>query len=527
MERQLRPYQIEGVNNIAAKIGAGLVRILLQLCTGGGKTVMFASICDRYYKKTGKRILILVHRVELLHQAARTLKEWYNIDVQMITRETGAIYDRQVYIGMVETVFRRLSKNAKYLPEIGMVIYDEAHYGAHRKIQQLFSGTIEIGVTATPLSANKKDPLKNYFQDIVTCVDVPELIASGALVQNMTYSVKGVRRDALKMKNGDFDEKYMSDEYSKLKHINNTVAAYRKYSDGKKAIIFNCSVDHSLLVAKAFTDSGYPCRHVDGKTDDADRAAIFRWFKNTPGAILSNVGIAGVGFDEPSIECVIANTSTMSLVSWLQWCGRGGRPWPGKKHFTIIDMGGNEKCHGDWNQQRDWNQLFHHPPKPREKLQPAPVKECPNCEVLIPAQSSVCSFCGWRFPIREAEYDKKDVELHLVTKNIDVATLLAVNASRSSYYTLYRIGDNIGTQVKKHGATVGTVGQALALYTEKAKEWCQLNDKKWNTFHADLIKNHLYKVIKWDQPVVQQGSAGKSLLNIGKIAPLKGVEIVL
>ena len=40
--------------------------LLYQLPTGGGKTVIFSELAKRYILETGKQVLILTHRIELL-----------------------------------------------------------------------------------------------------------------------------------------------------------------------------------------------------------------------------------------------------------------------------------------------------------------------------------------------------------------------------------------------------------------------------------------------------------------------------
>jgi superfamily II DNA or RNA helicase len=45
------------------------------LPTGGGKTVIFSEIARRYIKETGKKVLILTHRIELLAQTSKHLSD--------------------------------------------------------------------------------------------------------------------------------------------------------------------------------------------------------------------------------------------------------------------------------------------------------------------------------------------------------------------------------------------------------------------------------------------------------------------
>jgi superfamily II DNA or RNA helicase len=47
------------------------------LPTGGGKTVIFSEIARRFIEATGKKVMILTHRVELCGQTHRMLNEFH------------------------------------------------------------------------------------------------------------------------------------------------------------------------------------------------------------------------------------------------------------------------------------------------------------------------------------------------------------------------------------------------------------------------------------------------------------------
>jgi hypothetical protein len=68
----LRPYQQQLVTEIRGQYQLGRKAVLAVLPTGGGKTVCFAHIAQAASVK-GNRVLILVHRAELLDQASRAM----------------------------------------------------------------------------------------------------------------------------------------------------------------------------------------------------------------------------------------------------------------------------------------------------------------------------------------------------------------------------------------------------------------------------------------------------------------------
>jgi superfamily II DNA or RNA helicase len=512
--KELRPYQVQGINELASKVLHGKKRIVFQLPTGAGKTVAFAGLVQRFLNKQQRRILILVHREELLKQTIRTIFQWYDIMAIPVTAGMSYLPNGLVYVAMVETANNRLKKNPDYFQNIGLVIVDEAHLGLFRKMFEHYRESLIIGFTATPIAASKTEPLKNYFEDIVTSVDIPDLIKMGSLAPNKTYHIDNVSRKDFKISKGEFDERQMAGVYSGGKHVQNTIAAYQKYALGKKTIVFNCNIEHSKKVNEAFLAFGYKSRHLDGDTDSNEREKLLEWFKNTPGAILNNVGVATTGVDVPSIEAVIMNRSTMSLSLWLQCCGRGSRPLIGKPYFLIIDMGGNALTHGDWSESHDWRDMFFNPEKPRTGGE-APVKACKGCAVLIHLSQKICPECG-ADNTSKARYDGERVGITSFSGKqgpyIDVKHLIDDYATKKkpdgTAYKEMAVLHEIKRQIVNHAKRSWkvkrlddqTAKQLVTIYQDRVKEWCNMKLKAYDWWLEKNSREWMYAEFKrvWD-----------------------------
>jgi superfamily II DNA or RNA helicase len=476
----LRPYQERFINNIAARL-VTTKRVVAQLATGGGKTVCFAAICDRFTARNSTDILILVHREELLHQASRAIA----LPTQPVVAGMKSIPSARVYVAMVETAYKRLHQ----FTNIGLVIVDECHIGNFTKVIEHFSSQYIIGFTATPLAARKTNPLRNYFDDIICGIDIPELIEQGYLCPELTYSAAQiVDRAKLKMKAGDFDAQQMAAAYKAPKYIETTVNAYKQHSLGRKTIIFNCNVEHSMAVNEAFIAQGFNSRHLDA--DSPDRAEILQWFANTPDAILNNIGIATTGFDQPDIETVIVNKATASMPLWLQMCGRGARPHAVKLAFTIIDLGGNCMTHGLWSSPRNWSDIFHNPKKPGNGV--APVKECPDCGALLHTAVHLCD-CGHLFPVITPK-DERIEKFIQVSKAIDIKKLIEANAHHKEYRSLFVLVEQVFNKAVRifHNITPQQHTQIEKEIHELARLWCREKNRKFNAFHRDLVNSKLH-----------------------------------
>jgi superfamily II DNA or RNA helicase len=488
---QLRDYQIKLTDDVIRKLSKR--KVIAQLATGGGKTVCFSSITKRYIDKHEKSVLILVHRKELLQQTRRSLHNAFNLDCQIIIAGMKTIPYNRIYVGMVETVKRRIDQ----LHNIGMIIIDEAHIANFNLIHNHFPESYFIGFTATPLAAAKDKPLKNYYNDIVCGIDIADLIKIGSLCANETYAAKdSVNRKELSIKAGEFDNNLMGLEFSQPQHVKNVVKIYKEKAEGTKAIVFNVNIEHSLKVTDAFKEAGYNCRHFDGETDSNERTEVLSWFENTPGAILCNVGIATTGFDEPTIETVIVNRSTMSMPLWLQMTGRGSRPTEFKKTFTIIDMGGNAITHGDWCDRHNWDYLFWNPPKKGEGV--APVKDCPKCMRILHAKVMICPECGHEFPPPKQKVEEELSEFVLVTKNINVLDIIYECRFNKEYRPFFKLAESFARELKY---TTKELNQEKFIFTlhileDKHREWCRLVGKKYDQWHQNLTRTKLIEELK-------------------------------
>lgn len=500
-------------------------KIVAQLATGGGKTVIFSGICHKYLKRnnppgilpgSGKTVVILVHRIELLKQTRKTCYNAFGIVCQPITAGMKFIPPGDVYIGMVETVYRLLKKRgAKVFGDVGILIIDEAHRLEFMKIHNYFPTQYIIGFSATPQTSSKKRPMNVFYDDIVCGMDIPELIQKGYLCQNITYAPENtVDREGLSMQKGavirgEFNDKIVGAEFSKARYVNSTVAAYKKYAEGDKALIFNVNIEHSQRVNDAFVAAGYDSRHLDSTMSDRNRDKILHWFKVTPGAVLNNVGITTTGFDEPTVQTIIVNKLTLSMSLFIQMAGRGSRPTPEKSMFRIIDMGKNWESHGDWCQSRDWIDLFHHPDKP-VKGAVAPVKVCPNCDGIIYASAKKCplkkpngELCGYEFPVSSISIESELHDFIVVTKGIDVEKVIEDNKLKAESYAFFKIGKDLAYHAKNHVdfMTDEKAQFILDKYIELGREWMKQKNaitgrrKSFNDWWKITAKTNLFELL--------------------------------
>ena len=360
--RQLYPYQREAVETLFERIKAlpPHTNLLFQLPTGGGKTIIFSEIARRYMAEYQKKVLILTHRIELSRQTAEVLKE-LGISNKIINSEVKHLPSQseyQAFIALVETLNNRLQDNEEFLEDIGLVIVDEAHNNSFRKIFHYFQEVNILGVTATPLSSNKKLPLYQTYREMIVGQSIAQLIEQGYLCEGVTVGYD-VNLSSLRVgTNGEFTVGSHELLYTQGIMQGKLIQAYEEHARDKKTLIFNAGILTSRAVYEIFKSKGYPVRHLDSTFSDRERFETLEWFKNTPNGILSSVSILTTGFDEPEVEAIVLNRATKSLTLYHQMIGRGSRVLPHKKTFSIIDLGNNARRFNLWQFPIDWQHVF-------------------------------------------------------------------------------------------------------------------------------------------------------------------------
>lgn len=346
---ELRLYQQKFVRDIENALESHRT-VMAQLPTGGGKTVCFVKLIEDAVNEK-KRIMLLVHRKELITQAANKLFK-QGVNVGFITAGANPTYSRPVQLASIQTLIRRdMPKN------IDLVITDEAHHctaNSYRTVYENYPNAKLLGFTATPCRTTGSG-FEDIYEKMVCGPTVQTLIAAGFLVKPKIYA-SPLRQDLDKVKKtaGDYNEKALAEMVDKSTLVGDLVKQWYRYSEGKKTVVFAVNVEHSKHIVERYNASGIPAAHIDGTTPSEVRDRVLRQFAEGKYLVLSNVGIVTEGFDVPAIECVQLARPTKSLSLYLQMVGRGLRPAGDKEQAIILDHANAVFEHGFPEEDREW-----------------------------------------------------------------------------------------------------------------------------------------------------------------------------
>jgi len=251
----LRPYQQQAVDQLRAAFRAGHRAVLFMLPTGGGKTVVFSHIAQQAAER-GNRIAVLVHRVELLEQASRSL-EALGVRHGLIAAGRAMNLAAPVQVASVGSLCRRLPQLPPDLFQL--LVIDEAHHstaGQWSRIIQHFHSAHLLGVTATPVRSDGCG-LGAYYSELVLGPSAAWLTAQGFLAEARVFAPpSGFEAQQLRRRLGDYDLRQAASALGGTRILGDAVSHYRQHLSGQTAIAFCCSVAHAQAVAEAFCSQG-------------------------------------------------------------------------------------------------------------------------------------------------------------------------------------------------------------------------------------------------------------------------------
>ena len=479
---QLRPYQQQLVTEIRGQYQLGHKAVLAVLPTGGGKTVCFSYIAQAASVK-GNRVLILVHRAELLDQASRAMPVPHGV----IAAKRAMDLSHTVQVASVQTVARRLH----LLPRdfFQLLVVDEAHHttaGTWAKVIAHFHAAKLLGVTATPIRGDGRG-LGEHYQAMVQGPTAAELTSEGYLAPARVLAPPGFDSAGLRKRMGDFDTKQAEQRVGTI--MGDCLGHYRKHLSGQTAIAFCCSVAHAEAVAGLFQSAGIAAASIDGTMDTSTRRELLQRLAVGDLKVLTSCSLIGEGVDVPSVGGCILLRPTASVGLHLQMIGRCLRPQPGKT-AVILDHVGNTLRLGHHLEERDWtlDRL-----KKRDREAAPSVKVCPQCFATSPSTTQVCRDCGHVFaPPERRELRQVEGELvEALPAGISIGSMVAVpKFGRRS------IGPYIVRDIGRHGQMSGVVlglddmqGSAASYFLEDlsaVKPWEAIEAKREQGKATDL-----------------------------------------
>lgn len=360
----LRPYQDDLVDRVYREWSGGKRAVVLQLGTGGGKT---HTAAEGFIARECGRVLFLASLSSLLADTYARLVAM-GIDASIVAPWAPQRHDARVLVASVDTLhIRELT-----FPGVALVILDECHESEADTVQSVLAAYPSarlLGLSATPARADGR-ALGHTWDVIVNGPTNRELIAMGALVP---WKVLVPERGK-----GDPGKEIL----------------FRKWS---RALVFARTVKQATELAAEVPRAEV----MIGSTPEKERASMRARYRSGETRALIGCGVFIQGFDEPATDLVVLASPFGSLVQYLQACGRGARPFPGKTHCTVIDCLGAALVHGTPDEDREWT-LEGSGSRSTSTTPLPPMAHCVKCWATF-RKADTCPRCGTPVALEQVE----------------------------------------------------------------------------------------------------------------------------
>jgi superfamily II DNA or RNA helicase len=394
----LRPYQHQAIEDLRQKFREGKTRILYQLATGGGKSVVFSEI-TRLATAKKLRVWILVPRKKLLRQASNHLSS-IKIPHGRINADCKESRAYNVHCVSQPTLLRRMAAGKiKNWPKI--VVVDECHLSLSQQLRirdAAPDGTVFVGCTATPRETSGRG-LSEMYEDIILGPKFSDLVSMDYL-SKPRYFCPPFDFD-VKKRGDDYDAKAIEEILAARQVYGKVISHYRELAQGKPTLVFCPSVKNSQETAQRFCDAGFKAEYVNGTMPEKKIESIIKALETGKIDIITSCDLVTFGVSIDILECIILLRKTMSITLFFQMIGRGTRVMDGKDGFLVLDHCGNFREHaigqGDSIEERfdiDWRELFFGEEKNKRKKGEvvASLKLCDSCFMYY--DGPACPNCG-------------------------------------------------------------------------------------------------------------------------------------
>jgi superfamily II DNA or RNA helicase len=268
--------------------------------TGAGKTITAQAIVQQAVQ-SGRRVLWLAHRTELLDQARQLLPS----DV------------------LVSTVQLLLSTGQR--PPADLVVLDECHHYVAAQWRTVLTPYDKIvGLTATP-ERDDGTALGDLFDEMFVGACYSDLLAAGHLVKCEIFAPDRRLRGAIAMPPQE---------------------AVARYCRDRPTIIYSATIAE----AKDHCENT-----IFGAMNPDARHEMLENFKTGKIKTISNIFVLTEGWDAPCASGLVLARGCSAVSTYLQICGRVLRPYPGKDRAVIVDLTGSSVIHGSPTEDRTYS----------------------------------------------------------------------------------------------------------------------------------------------------------------------------
>ena len=372
MPRKLRDYKEEYTRNLQAAIEDGCHKNLIVSPTGSGKGLLIGRAPSCLDMQRGEKMMVIVHRRDLVTQLADTLREEnpdLNIDIERADFRANESAD--VVVASIQSIGKSSGREddgeedysdrlRRFDPDpFRHVIIDEAHMAPkpgsdyHRVLRYLNVSKRDFlnddpskTLTVYTATAKRSDNIgmENIVDGMPFARDIRTLMNTGLTVNGemrpWLSQLRSYRCETeadisdVSTRQGDWAPGELEDEINTPARNELIVEKHREWGEKMPFFAFTVGVQHTNDLAAAFQKAGLKAYPYSGTTPDGERRRLMAAIRAGEIDGLISCDALTTGVDVPNLGVIHFARPTKSSLLFQQQLGRGTRPFPAPEQYA-------------------------------------------------------------------------------------------------------------------------------------------------------------------------------------------------
>lgn len=341
-------------------------RFVIQVATGGGKTVIAAAILAQLNVPS----IFVVHTGDLFEQSYDELKRMLKIPIGRIG---GGLCDiRQINVCMIQTIHAVIGKEyipfddvekdqmendeivkksvlrnkqiEEFLQKVQCILVDECHHlrsNSYVSVMKVCkSAYFKGGLSATPESGDGRDMiLQAYAGKIIGKITASYLIKHGYLVRPTIYYLRGSKNESYKFSRKRYNSIYKTYIVNNKYRNGLIVDCVKRLVDLGKTVLITVTLKrHGRLLLELLKKDNIDVQFICGGVDKLKRKEYIEQVRKRQLSVIVGTSLADEGLNIPALDSLILAGSGKSPTRQIQRIGRVLRRADGKTEAIVIDF---------------------------------------------------------------------------------------------------------------------------------------------------------------------------------------------
>lgn len=316
-------------------------RGLVVSATGTGKTYLAAFDVKNFKPK---RLLFIVHREQILHQAIADFQRVLNNDPNEYGILSGNYKDtnKKYLFSTIQSISMDKHLTNFDRSAFDYIIIDEVHKAgakSYLKTLNYFKPEFLLGMSATPERTDNFNVFELFDYNIAYEIRLQAALEEKMLCPFHYFGVSDYEHNG-EIISETTNLKYLVSE-ERINYLTEKMSYYGHNGDQVRGLIFTSRKKEAAEISNLLNKKGYKTTYLTGEHSHDLREEAIKKLENDELEYIVTVDVFNEGIDIPSVNQIVMLRETKSSIIFIQQLGRGLRLDDSKDFVTVIDFIGN------------------------------------------------------------------------------------------------------------------------------------------------------------------------------------------